>query len=365
MATTRNGDMESREPQTRPGVQEALGQSEAFLAFQERLSRVAEVDRPVLIIGERGTGKELAASRIHYLSKRWQEPFVALNCAALSPTLIEAELFGHEAGAFTGATRRRTGRFEAADGGTLFLDEVGNIPIEAQEKILRVVEYGVFERVGSSESTRVDVRIVGATNADLRALAAQGRFKDDFLDRLSFEVLFLPPLRERCDDIMFLANHFAARMAFDLGWPQIPEFEDEAIRVLEEFPWPGNVRELKNVIERAVYRSEDALITEEEIVFDPFRSPYTPLPTPDLEPSSPEPLASAAPGPHESDATSLVAHIRGKSLEDAVRTVEVLLLKDALKRAKFNQRKAAGLLGLTYHQFRGLYRKHGKAIETR
>ena len=172
--------------------------------------------RPVLCIGERGTGKELAVSKLHYLSPRWQGPLVALNCAALSPALIESELFGHEEGAFTGATGRRTGRFEAAHGGTLFLDEIAQIPIEVQEKILRVVEYGMFERVGSSQPIQVDVRIVGATNADLMALAAAGRFKRDLLDRLSFDVLLLPPLRERREDILLLANHFAARMTFEL-----------------------------------------------------------------------------------------------------------------------------------------------------
>ena len=173
-------------------MNEAIGQSETFLAFTERLSRVAKVDRPVLLVGERGSGKELAAAKIHYLSRRWESPLVALNSAALSPALIEAELFGHERGAFTGAVQERAWRFEAADGGTLLLDEIGLIPIEAQEKILRVVEYGSFERVGSSRPTRVDVRIIGATNADLPALARAGRFKEDLLDRLSFEVVHVP-----------------------------------------------------------------------------------------------------------------------------------------------------------------------------
>jgi psp operon transcriptional activator len=159
------------------GTTEALGQSETFLAFQERLSRVAPVNRPVLLVGERGTGKELAASRLHFLSNRWQGPLVALNCAALSPTLIESELFGYEKGAFTGAQQQRSGRFEAADGGTLFLDEIGNIPVEVQEKILRVVEYNTFERVGSSESIEVDVRIIAATNVDLMTLADRNMFK--------------------------------------------------------------------------------------------------------------------------------------------------------------------------------------------
>lgn len=330
-------------------VHEALGQSEMFLAFQERLSRVAKVDRPVLLVGERGTGKELAATRLHYLSKRWQEPLVALNCAVLSPTLIESELFGHESGAFTGATRQRTGRFEAADRGTLFLDEIGAIPVQTQEKILRAVEYGSFERVGSSKQTQVDVRVIGATNADLVRLAEEKRFMPDLLDRLSFEVLFVPPLRERSEDIMLLANHFAARMAFELGWSSVPEFTDEAVAALERYPWPGNVRELKNVVERAAYRSDDAVITETEIIFDPFQSPYH-RGAPPAE--SPQPAEEPAPSaPH-------VEIKFDKPFPKAVREFKIRLMKTALTKARYNQRRAATLLGLTYHQFRGLYRKY-------
>jgi len=344
------------EDRPRPAPQEALGQSEAFLAFQEQLSRVARVDRPVLIMGERGSGKELAAERLHYLSNRWQESLVALNCAALPATLIEAELFGHEEGAFTGALRRRHGRFESANEGTLFLDEIALIPIETQEKILRVVEYGVFERVGSSHSVEVDVRIIGATNQNLARLAEDGRFMRDLLDRLSFEVLFLPPLRERTEDILILANHFAARMSVELNWPQVPEITEEAAQVLEAYHWPGNVRELKNVIERAVYRSDDAIITADECVFDPFSSPFEQMldhrtsgPRENLTPAVP---IDALPEP-ELD----------KPFTEVVRGVEVRLLRRALRKAKFNQRQAADQLGLTYHQFRGLYRKYKEELE--
>lgn len=332
-----------------PGVSlpESLGQSEAFLQFKEQLSRAAQVDRPVLLIGERGTGKELAVSKLHYLSARWQGPLVALNCAALAPTLIESELFGHEEGAFTGAVRRRKGRFDSADGGTLFLDEIGNIPVEVQEKILRVVEYGTFERVGSSEPTRVDVRIIGATNADLPAMVAVERFKSDLLDRLSFEVLFLPPLRERKGDILLLANHFAARIAYELGREEIPEFSDDAIEALESYPWPGNVRELKNVVERAVYRSDTAVIRD--IIFDPFRSPYGERPASAKETvQEVEPAMFPLPNRPRSDTP----------FHDAVRDVEIRLLREALAEARHNQRKAAEMLGLTYHQFRGVYRKY-------
>ena len=260
---------------------EAIGNSDAFLQFQESLSQVAPVNRPVLLMGERGTGKELAAMRLHYLSPRWQEPLVALNCAALTPSLIETELFGHEKGAFTGASQSRKGRFEAAEGGTLFLDEIGNTPLEVQEKILRVVEYGTFERVGGSAAIEVDVRLVGATNADLLALTESDLFKRDLLDRLSFEVLFLPPLRKREGDIRLLANHFASRMAFELGREEPPEFSREAMGRLERYAWTGNVRELKNVVERAVYKTDKTLITEIDFnPFDsPFRLPMTPAPT--------------------------------------------------------------------------------------
>lgn len=330
------------------GLTEALGQSEAFLEFQERLSRVAKVNRPVLLIGERGTGKELAVSRLHYLSPRWQGQLVALNCAALTPTLIEAELFGHEEGAFTGATRRRVGRFEAAHGGTLFLDEIGLIPLEVQEKILRVVEYGTFERVGAAQPIQVDVRIVGATNADLVALAAANRFKRDLLDRLSFEVLFLPPLRERKGDILLLANHFAARMAFELGRAEVPTFSDDAAAALERYPWPGNVRELKNVVERAVYRAETALI--DNVIFDPFQSSFgDALPTADM-------VVRTSTSKVELPVTLSSGSV---SLTKAVRDLELALLNQALKEAKYNQRKAAQLLKITYHQFRTLYRKYG------
>jgi psp operon transcriptional activator len=331
-------------------TREALGQSEAFLNFQERLSRVAPVNRPVLLIGERGTGKELAASRLHYLSGRWQDSFVALNCAALSPTLIESELFGYEKGAFTGAAEQRLGRFEAADGGTLFLDEIGNIPIEVQEKILRVVEYNSFERVGSSQSIVVDVRIIAATNADLIILADRNLFMQDLLDRLSFEVLFLPPLRERQEDILLLANHFAARMAFELERDDIPYFSPPAAEALQSYDWPGNIRELKNVIERAVYRSDSTLISD--IIFDPFRSPFE---------------KNAALAQEAAPQTPLVPETRAASADEpfkqAVWLFKLDLLNKALKAAKYNQRKAAAQMGLTYHQFRGLYRQYQSEVK--
>lgn len=343
LKTTHSKNTDSRPTTT---VTEALGQSEPFLAFQERLSRVAPVNRPVMLIGERGTGKELAAARLHYLSNRWQAPMVALNCAALSPSLIESELFGYEKGAFTGALQRRVGRFEAADRGTLFLDEIGSIPLEVQEKILRVVEYNIFERVGSAESVDVDVRIIAATNADLKELAQKKLFKQDLLDRLSFEVLFLPPLRERREDILLIASHFAGRMALELGWDEIPVFSAEAAEALENHTWPGNIRELKNVVERAVYRSDAATITE--IDFHPFHSPY----------EHADAAMAEKPAADERVADKDLSELLQAPLKKAVWQLKVSMMQSALQKAQYNQKKAARILGLTYHQFRGLYRQY-------
>ncbi|MFP4501851.1 MAG: phage shock protein operon transcriptional activator [Candidatus Hydrogenedentota bacterium] len=328
-------------------AQEALGQSEAFLAFQERISAVAPVDRPVLLVGERGTGKELAARRLHFLSQRWDQPLAALNCASLAPTLIESELFGHEAGAFTGATSRRPGRFEAADGGTMFLDELGHLPLEVQEKLLRVVEYGQFERVGGSGPVQVDVRLVGATNADLPRLAEEGRFMPDLLDRLTFEVLYVPPLRARGEDILLLANHFAAHMAYELGRPAAPVFSPGVAHQLEGHPWRGNVRELKNVAERAVYRTAGPVI--EQVEFAPFTNPYAACPEATQPPTSSPPPAPDANG-------------NPRPFKEAVAEFEASRLREALAATRYNQRDAAEWLGLTYHQFRGLYRKYADRL---
>ncbi|MBW1842210.1 MAG: sigma 54-interacting transcriptional regulator, partial [Deltaproteobacteria bacterium] len=255
----------------------------------------------------------------------------------------------YEKGAFTGALQQRTGRFEAASGGTLFLDEIGNIPLEVQGKILRAVEYGSFERVGSSTSVEVDVRITSATNANLKDLTEKGRFKKDLLDRLSFEVLFLPPLRERKGDILLLARHFAHRMAYELGRDEIPVFSGVAEDALESYSWPGNIRELKNVVERAVYRSDDAVIAD--ILFDPFVDPY---------------IEYRLPGPAEIEMESAppgIPDFTRQPLKSAVKNLEIYMLRSALTAARYNQKKAAGILGLTYDQFRGLCRKHADEIK--
>ena len=253
-----------------------IGQSLPFLEAIERASRAAALVRPVLVIGERGTGKELIAERLHHLSARWAAPLVMLNCAALPESLIDAELFGHEAGAFTGAVRARAGRFEEADGGTLFLDEIATLSSAAQERLLRATEYGEITRIGSNRPISVDARVVGATNVDLPDLVGQGRFRADLLDRLSFEVITLPPLRNRSGDVMLLADYFGRRMASEIGWDGFPGFGAQAVDRLEAHGWPGNVRELKNVVERAVYRWDRPDRAIDAILLDPFESPWRP-----------------------------------------------------------------------------------------
>ncbi|EZP71180.1 Psp operon transcriptional activator [Novosphingobium resinovorum] len=325
-----------------------IGQSSAFLDAVERASRAAAVRRPVLVIGERGTGKELIAQRLHHLSPRWGEPLVTLNCAALPETLIEAELFGHEAGAFTGATRARAGRFEEADRGTLFLDELGNLSMAAQERLLRAIEYGEVVRIGSSRAVTVDVRIVAATNADLPRMAAEGTFRADLLDRLSFEVITLPPLRAREGDVAELADYYGRRMASELEWGRFPGFSGAAMEALEAHEWPGNVRELRNVVERAVYRWGDEAAPIGEVVFDPFVSAWG-LRAMAEAPPAPLPCAAEPEMPFEAPA----------SLRDAVEAHERGLLLAALERLRWNQRKVAGALGLTYDQLRHCLKKHG------
>lgn len=331
-----------------------IGQSTAFLDSVERASRAAPMGRPVLVIGERGTGKELIAERLHQLSRRWAEPLVTLNCAAMPETLIEAELFGHEQGAFTGATKARAGRFEEADKGTLFLDELATLSSGAQERLLRAVEYGEVTRIGSSRPIKVDVRIVAATNEDLPKMADQGRFRADLLDRLSFEVITLPPLRVREGDVRVLTEYFGRRMATEVGWDDWPGFSPAAMAALEEYHWPGNVRELRNVVERAVYRWDlwDDQIAH--VVFDPFDSPWRPTPLPRAALADPPVAGQAEPPAPRQAALDQVSDLRA-----AVDAHEKAILEQALARNRFNQRQTAKALNLSYDQLRHAMKKHG------
>jgi psp operon transcriptional activator len=336
---------------------QVIGESGAFLDALERASRAAALDRPVLVIGERGTGKELVAERLHRLSPRWDQPLVIMNCAALPETLIEAELFGHEAGAFTGATRARVGRFEEADRGTLFLDELGTLSMAAQERLLRAVEYGEVTRIGASRPIRVDVRIVGATNEHLPDKVAAGSFRADLLDRLCFEVVTLPPLRARPGDIMVLADFFGRRMASEIGWDEWPGFGPHATDALCDYGWPGNVRELRNVVERAVYRWEAGGAVD-AIEIDPFASPHRPgaggMPQPasvGVTPISPVPMP-----PREEGGAG---NFKAGNFKDRIARFERDLLSRALSEHRFNQRTTAEALGLTYDQLRHALRRHG------
>lgn len=328
-------------------VQPIIGEAPAFLAMLEHVSRAAPLGKPVLVVGERGTGKELIASRLHFLSSRWEQPLVKVNCAALTESILESELFGHEAGAFTGAVKTHVGHFERADGGTLVLDELATISLRMQEKILRVIEYGELQRVGGSDTLNVEVRIVGSSNSDLEALVAEGKFREDLLDRLAFDVITVPPLRERLEDVLPLAYAFALNMVSELRRPLFPGFSAQAASALLRHAWPGNVRELKNATERSVYRSEDPNRQIRKIAFDPFDSPFR-----------------LRQGPRADDADRKISGRRQPpllpvDLTARINETEKELIQAGLERARFNQKIAADLLGLSYHQLRGKIRKHG------
>jgi len=328
-----------------------IGNSAALANALDQVSHLAQINRPILILGERGTGKELAAQRLHYLSPRWEAPLVKVNCAAMAESLLESELFGHEPGAFTGATRTHYGRFERADGGTLFLDELGTMSVRLQEKLLRLVEYGEFERVGGQETLSVDVRIVGATNVDLRLLAERGTFRHDLLDRLSFDVVHLPALRHRAEDIQELAQHFAVQLCGELGWEMFAGFSAAAQAALEQHHWPGNVRELKNTVERSLFRWNSPDTVVEDIIVDPFQSPWD------------EPIS--APVKASSDTIEPTTPPPPVDFSKQMDTIEKDLVQRALAEHAYNQRLTASTLGLSYDQLRGLVRKHGLSSRKR
>ena len=349
-----------------PSPPDLIGQSATWLESLERVSLAALVERPILVIGERGTGKELIAERLHYLSPRWDKPFVKVNCGALSEDLLDSELFGHEAGAFTGATKRRQGRFEQADGGTLFLDEIATSSMQVQEKLLRVVEYGQFQRLGGEDTITTDVRIVAATNVDLPGRAAEGRFRPDLLDRLAFDVITLAPLRARPEDIILLAEHFGQRIARELEG-DFPGWSRSALEAMCDYAWPGNVRELRNAAERATFRVMAAQangapvgpVTLSPDMLDPFNSPWRPAkdlsmaPEPVRVAASPTSTVEAKPSPVSTQPEGPIA------FNAVIAELEKKLIETALETCRGHQKKAAEHLGLSYHQMRGLLRKYG------
>ena len=310
------------------GSDEIIYRSEAMKRVVELVKAVAEEDTTVLIRGESGTGKELLARFIHHMSPRHKKRFVPVNCAAIPQGLIESELFGHEKGAFTGADRRSIGKFETASQGTLFLDEIGDMPLEAQAKLLRVLQERKIQRIGGQAEIPVDVRILCATNQDLESLVQDGRFRSDLFYRINVFPIELPPLRDRQEDVPLLASHFARRF-FECNDVEITP---EAMELLTKYPWPGNVRELANVMERAcILAKKTRRITAEHLLF--------------LKPGGDGESAAGA---------SFKLPPQGINLE----LLEMDLVEQALALANNNQSAAARLLGLTRAKFRVLYRQY-------
>ena len=353
--------MTTDDPRQRP-VERLLGESQVLLEVLEQVSQIAPLDKPVLVVGERGTGKELIAERLHYLSGRWDQTFLKMNCIAISESLLETELFGHDAGAFTGATRQHKGRFERAHLGSLFLDELATTSPLVQQKLLRVIEYGEFERVGGSRTLQTDVRLIAATNEDLPGLARQGRFREDLLDRLAFDVITLPPLRARQDDILILADQFALAMSIELGRSYFAGFSDRAKEEMVNHSWPGNVRELKNAVERSVYRQDEEEAMVDHILLDPFASPFRlNLMTAEGSDQSDQETGREEKSVNSFHRTSGLPVPTPESpidLRDLLRNRETELINLALIANQFNQKRTAEALGVTYHQLRGYLKKY-------
>jgi DNA-binding NtrC family response regulator len=312
------------------GMDKIVGQHQCMKDLFDTIQRVAASGASTVFLrGESGTGKDLVARVIHFQSERAPKPFMNITCTALSETLLESELFGHERGAFTDAKTHKKGLFELADGGTIFLDEVGDMPVGLQAKLLRFLEERTFRRVGGTTEISVDVRIIAATNRDIHAAVREGKFREDLLYRLDVVSILLPPLRERGDDIRILAQHFAARFAKDFRKP-IARVEEAAYRKLKDYPWPGNVRELRNVIERAVLLAKGDSLRPDDIT-----------------------LTRA--GHRESGGSHLSLPPEGLDLEE----LEEDLVKQALERTANNQTKAAKLLNLSRDAFRYRVQKMG------
>jgi DNA-binding NtrC family response regulator len=318
-----------------------LGGCPAMREVYKAIGRVAAQDVPVLITGESGTGKELVARAIYQHGPRANSPFLALNCAAIPETLLESELFGHEKGAFTGAERRRIGKFEQCNGGTLFLDEIGDTPLALQAKVLRLLQEQAFERVGGNETVRTDVRLIAATHRDLKALAAEGKFRPDLYYRLGVFTIHLPPLRERGEDLMMLVRHYLRRYGRELG-REVTDVSPEAMERLRGYAWPGNIRELQNVLKQALLRAKGA------VLLPAF------LPEPLDEPAGSAP--SSPPTEAELDLEGFIRERLGPDARDLYsethRQVDRLLLMHVLEYAEGNQHQAARLLGIARQTLR-------------
>ncbi len=322
-----------------------LGKSSAVLRLREMLIRLSGSDSTALITGESGTGKELAAKIIHYQSKRRLGPFIAVNCAAIPETLLEAELFGHEKGAFTGAHQQRIGKFESAEGGTAFLDEIGDMPAAMQTKILRVLQERTFERVGGVKPVHVDIRLIAATNRDLSAAVSEGRFREDLFYRLNVVPVNIPPLRERREDIPLLAEFFLKKCLAGLGIVR-KRLMQGAIGRLMEYRWPGNVRELDNIIQRAVLLSSSEDISEPEMTEVLGGKPaagYEHMIDPDLF-SDPE----------KTEGFSLHARI-----EEVAGQIEKQIIQKALERNRGRRQETADMLAISRKSLHNKMKKYG------
>lgn len=338
-------------------MQRIIGESSTLAETLDHVSRVAPLNRPILVVGERGSGKELIAERLHFLSQRWGETFHKVNCAAISEQLLDSELFGHEAGAFTGASRRHLGLFERVDGGTLFMDELATLPLRIQEKLLRIIEYGQFERLGGQTSIEVDVRIVAATNENLPQLAEQGKFRHDLLDRLAFDVIKVPPLRERVEDIPVLVDYFATRMCSEIGRDYYSGFSANALETLKNYSWPGNIRELKNAVERSLCHWHNLDDPIDQVTIDPFAGSSFSSP-PSLMREKPIESEAAPLPPPSNTRDSSETNSAAFNFQERVKDFELSLLTDALRKCQNHQGRTAKQLGISYHQLRALLRKY-------
>ncbi len=318
-----------------------LGGCPAMREVYKAIGRVAAQDVPVLITGESGTGKELVARAIYQHGPRAEAPFLALNCAAIPETLLESELFGHEKGAFTGADRRRIGKFEQCNGGTLFLDEIGDMPLAVQAKVLRLLQEQSFERVGGNETVQTDVRLIAATHRDLKSLSAEGKFRPDLYYRLGVFTIHLPPLRERGEDLAMLVQHYLRRYGRELG-REVTEVSPEAMERLRGYAWPGNVRELQNVLKQALLRASGTVLLP-AFLPEPLEDPCGPLPS---SPTTEEELdlEGFISGRLRPDARDLYAETH--------RQVDRHLLTQVLEYAEGNQHRAARLLGIARQTLR-------------
>jgi len=331
-----------------------IGESAAFHVLMDQVSDSASLDRSMLVVGERGTGKELIASRLHFLSPRWEQVFVTVNCAAYTDALLDEALFGET---HYDGRADNDGHFARADTGTLFLNNIDSISLRLQEKLLQSIEYGIIDPLGSVDTQEVDVRVIAATERDLPALVRAGTFRDDLLDRLAFDVLTIPPLRARTDDIPPLAEHFGRKTATNLGVETFPGFSPEAFELLMSQPWPGNIRTLKTTVERSVaqsfLRDETLSAPVRDISLDPFGGPWR---LTEGEQIYNESLKSPAISEHDAEDKNLKPTT---DFTDRVLKFERGMIDEALSVNDNHQGKAADYLGLTYHAFRGLLRKHG------